>query len=98
MSLTIMNMVELTIGSFSESATLERKNKMCRIIKTHWRIFMSRRQRRTYSKEFKQHVVDLYLAGKPRVEIIREHELTPSSFDKWVKQTHSTESFKKKIP
>lgn len=57
---------------------------------------MSRRQRRTYSKEFKQHVVDLYLAGKPRVEIIREHELTPSSFDKWVKQTHSTESFKKK--
>lgn len=26
-------MVELTIGSFSESATLERKNKMCRIIK-----------------------------------------------------------------
>ncbi|HAQ0075038.1 TPA: transposase, partial [Enterococcus faecium] len=27
---------------------------------------MSRRQRRTYSKEFKQQIVNLYLAGKPR--------------------------------
>ncbi|EOT53174.1 hypothetical protein OME_02949, partial [Enterococcus faecium EnGen0375] len=26
---------------------------------------MSRRQRRTYSKEFKQQIVNLYLAGKP---------------------------------
>ncbi|HAQ0801335.1 TPA: transposase, partial [Enterococcus faecium] len=26
---------------------------------------MPRRQRRTYSKEFKQQIVDLYLAGKP---------------------------------
>ena len=48
---------------------------------------MSRRQRRTYSKEFKQQIVDLYLAGKPRAEIIREYELTPSSFDKWMKQS-----------
>ncbi|HAQ3764136.1 TPA: transposase, partial [Enterococcus faecium] len=47
---------------------------------------MSKRQRRTYSKEFKQQIVDLYLAGKPRAEIIREYELTPSSFDKWMKQ------------
>ena len=36
---------------------------------------MSRRQRRTYSKEFKQQIVDLYLAGKPRAEIIREYEV-----------------------
>ncbi len=57
---------------------------------------MSRRQRRTYSKEFKQQIVDLYLAGKPRAEIIREYELTPSSFDKWMKQAQSTGSFKKK--
>ncbi|BDP57677.1 hypothetical protein EfmJHP36_21560 [Enterococcus faecium] len=47
---------------------------------------MSRRQRRTYSKEFKQQVVDLYLAGKPRAEIIRDYELTTSAFDKWVRQ------------
>lgn len=57
---------------------------------------MSRRQRRTYSKEFKQQIVDLYLAGKPRAEIIREYELTPSSFDKWMKQAQSTGSFKER--
>ncbi|WP_288622599.1 YebC/PmpR family DNA-binding transcriptional regulator [uncultured Streptococcus sp.] len=51
---------------------------------------MSRRQRRTYSKEFKQQIVDLYLAGKPRAEIIREYELTPS-FDKWMKQAQNLE-------
>ncbi|MCZ1198174.1 transposase, partial [Enterococcus faecium] len=44
---------------------------------------MSRRQRRTYSKENKQHIVDLDLAGKLRAEIIREYEITPSSLDKW---------------
>lgn len=57
---------------------------------------MSRRQRRTYSKEFKQQIVDLYLTGKPRAEIIREYELTASAFDKWVKQAQTTGSFKEK--
>ncbi|HAQ1764001.1 TPA: transposase, partial [Enterococcus faecium] len=57
---------------------------------------MPRRQRRTYSKEFKQQIVDLYLAGKPRAGIIREYELTPSSFDKWMKQAQSTGSFKER--
>ncbi len=57
---------------------------------------MSRRQRRTYSKEFKQQVVNLYLAGKSRSEIIREYELTGSAFDKWVKQAETTGSFKEK--
>lgn len=47
---------------------------------------MSRRQRRTYSREFKQQVVDLYFAGKPRAEIIRDYKLTASAFDKWMKQ------------
>ena len=42
-------------------------------------IFISKRTRRTFSQEFKQQIVNLYLAGKPRVEIIREYEdnLTP---------------------
>ena len=57
---------------------------------------MSKRQRRTYSKEFKQQMVDLYNAGKPRAEIVREYELTPSAFDKWVKQANTTGSFKEK--
>ncbi|HAQ6490428.1 TPA: transposase, partial [Enterococcus faecium] len=47
---------------------------------------MSKRTRRTFSQEFKLQIVNLYLAGKPRVEIIREYELTASAFDKWVKQ------------
>ena len=55
---------------------------------------MSKRTRRTFSQEFKQQIVNLYLAGKPRVEIIREYELTASAFDKWVKQTSG--SFKEK--
>ena len=57
---------------------------------------MSKRQRRTYSKEFKQQMVDLYNAGKPRAEIVREYELTPSAFDKWVKQANTTGSFREK--
>ena len=41
-------------------------------------------------------MVDLFLNGKPRSEIIREYELTPSAFNKWVKQAKSTGSFKHK--
>ncbi|HAQ3359755.1 transposase, partial [Enterococcus faecium] len=55
---------------------------------------MSKRTRRTFSQEFKQQIVNLYLAGKPRVEIIREYELTASAFDKWVKQFKTSGSFK----
>ncbi|EGP5035017.1 hypothetical protein E5K16_002086, partial [Enterococcus faecium] len=29
---------------------------------------MSKRTRRTFSQEFKQQIVNLYLAGKPRIE------------------------------
>lgn len=50
-----------------------------------------RRARRTYTQEFKQQMVD---SGKPRADIIREYELTPSSFDKWVRQAEKTGSFK----
>ncbi len=57
---------------------------------------MSRRERRNYTEEFKQQMVNLYLNGKPRSEIIREYELTPSAFNKWVNQAQSTGSFKAK--
>ncbi|BDP86150.1 transposase (plasmid) [Enterococcus faecium] len=66
----------------------------CLPLQNLWIVLL--RQRRTYSKEFKQQIVDLYLAGKPRAEIIREYELTPSSFDKWMKQAQSTGSFKER--
>ncbi len=41
-------------------------------------------------------MVQLYASGKPRAEIIREYELTPSSFDKWVRQYRDNGSFKEK--
>jgi transposase len=55
-----------------------------------------RKERRTFTKEFKQQMVELYNTGKPRVEIIREYDLTPSALDKWVRQSKTTGSFKEK--
>ncbi|KAA9011281.1 transposase [Niallia endozanthoxylica] len=55
---------------------------------------MAKRERRTFTKYFKQQMVQLYQNGKSRKEIIREYDLTPSSFDKWVSQ--SSGSFKEK--
>lgn len=57
---------------------------------------MEKRARRSFSKEFKEQVVKLYLTGKPRNEIIKEYELTPSAFDKWIRQHKETGSFKEK--
>ena len=37
------------------------------------------RERRTYSDEFKQKMVELYNSQKTRAELVREYELTPSA-------------------
>ncbi len=34
-------------------------------------------KRRTFSKEFKEQIVQLHAAGKPRSEIIKEYDLSP---------------------
>lgn len=57
---------------------------------------MTKRARRTFTQEFKQQIVQLYENGKPRKEIIREYDLTPSSLDKWISQNKTTGSFKEK--
>ena len=57
---------------------------------------MTKRERRTFTEEFKKQMVQLYQNGKPRKEIIREYELTPSTFDKWVDQSQTSGSFKEK--
>jgi len=57
---------------------------------------MTKRRRRTFSKEFKEQIVMLHTSGKPRSEIIKEYELTPFSFDKWVRQSQSSGSFAEK--
>lgn len=55
---------------------------------------MSRMERREFTDEFKMQMVNLYNNGKPRSEIIREYDLTPSAFNAWVKKYNSTGSFK----
>jgi transposase len=57
---------------------------------------MAKRERRTFSREFKEQIVQLHASGKPRNEIIKEYELTPSAFDKWVRQHQSSGSFQEK--
>ena len=55
---------------------------------------MSRNNRRYFTDDFKQQIVDLHKAGMKRSELIRDYELTPSTFDKWVRQAKTTGSFK----
>ncbi|MET3683252.1 transposase [Alkalibacillus flavidus] len=57
---------------------------------------MTKRQRRSFSKEFKEQLVQLYTSGKPRADIIKEYELTSSTFDRWVKQYRDSVSFEEK--
>ena len=40
---------------------------------------MEKRPRRTFTEEFKKQMVELYNAGKPRAEIVREYDLVPSA-------------------
>lgn len=47
---------------------------------------IERRQRRTYTKEFKNQIVKLHDTRKSRAAIIQEDNLSPSSFDAWLKQ------------
>ena len=53
-----------------------------------------RRDRRTFSEEFKKQMAQLYNSGKPRADIIREYDLSSTTFDKWVKRINSTGSTK----
>ena len=55
---------------------------------------MTRRKRREFTDEFKNQMVQLYLSGKPRSEIIKEYDLTDTAFDRWIKQSQSTGSFR----
>lgn len=55
-----------------------------------------KRAKRTYTEKFKKQLVELYNNGKPRSEIIKEYDLTPSAFDKWAKCINATGSSKEK--
>ena len=56
----------------------------------------NRRERRSYTTEFKHQMVKLYTSGKPKIEIVREYELSATAFDRWIKQSESSGSFKEK--
>jgi len=53
-----------------------------------------KRQRREYSEDFKRQMVELHRNGKPRSEIVREYELTPSALDRWIGRINTTGSSK----
>lgn len=53
-----------------------------------------RRNKREFTEQFKHQMVQLYNSGKPRSEIIKEYDLTPSAFGKWVSRINATGSTK----
>lgn len=57
---------------------------------------MDKRPARKFTEEFKRQMVQLHASGKPSNEIIKEYDLTPSTFHKWVKQYNGSGSFKEK--
>ena len=57
---------------------------------------MTKRERRTFTPEFKKQMVQLYQNGKTKRSIIDEYDLTPSSLDRWIYQDETSGSFKEK--
>jgi transposase len=57
---------------------------------------MGKRERRSFTDEFKRQMVQLYENGKTRADILKEYGLSASAFDRWVKQSRTTGSFKEK--
>lgn len=54
---------------------------------------MTKRERRTFTPEFKKQMVQLYQNGKTKRAIIDEYDLTPSSLDWWIHQDETSGSF-----
>lgn len=55
-----------------------------------------RRKRREFTDEFKKQIVELYHAGKRRVDLIREYDLTETSLNRWIKDYDNSGSFQAK--
>lgn len=56
----------------------------------------NKKPRRTFTDEFKNQMVQLYNSGKRKSDILREYDLSPSTLDKWIKQSENSGSFKEK--
>jgi len=57
---------------------------------------MQKKQRRPFTTEFKNQMVQLYENGKTRAELLEEYDLTASALDRWINQAQTTGSFKEK--
>ena len=55
-----------------------------------------KRTPRTFTDEFKKQLINLYLNGKRKCDIVREYDISPSLLDKWIKQHQGTGSFREK--
>ena len=53
-----------------------------------------RREKREFTDQFKEQMVKLYNSGKPRSEIAREYDLTPSVLSNWIRRITATGSAK----
>jgi len=54
----------------------------------------NKRERRTFSEEFKRQIVQLYNAGKPRADLCREYDLVPTVINRWIQRINETGSAK----
>ncbi|WP_392558939.1 IS3 family transposase [Orbus mooreae] len=54
---------------------------------------LNRKEKRSFSHEFKKQMVMLHRNGKKRADIVAEYDLTKSALDKWIKQYQETGSF-----
>lgn len=52
----------------------------------------NKRPKREFTDEFKQQMVKLFNSGKPRSEIAKEYDLTPSALNNWIKRINATGS------
>ncbi len=55
-----------------------------------------RRERRSFTPEFKKQIVQLFNSGKRKSDIVTEYDLSQSAVDRWIKQAKTTGSFKEK--
>ncbi len=51
-----------------------------------------KRRKREFTDEFKNQMVQLFNSGKPRGEILREYDLTPSALNNWITRINATGS------
>lgn len=57
---------------------------------------MTKKTRRQYTDEFKNQIVQLYLNGKSKSELVKEYNLGMSSVCRWIDQYENSGSFKEK--